>query len=95
MPRTNNKIEGWHRGIQGMFLTPKPNPWKCMAVLQKEQILQHAEFAQLQAGGQGKVMEKRYKDMNERLQRLVAGDQPVLEFLRNVARNLEMDCCSA
>ena len=66
-----------------------------MSLLQKEQVLQHAEFAQLQAGAQGKVMDKKYQDVNKRLQRLIEGDQPVLEFLNNVSHNLELDCCNA
>ena len=58
MPRTNNKLEGWHSGIQSMFQGPHPNIWKFVRCLGQEQILQHGELIQLQAG---QFREKKHK----------------------------------
>ena len=50
MPRTNNKLEGWHKGIQVMFQGPHPNIWNFIRALRQEQILQDGKLIQIQAG---------------------------------------------
>ena len=54
IPRTQNQVEGWHRGIQSMFDGNRPTIWSFLAGLQREQVLQHGELVQLRAGGQGR-----------------------------------------
>ena len=39
LPRTNNKLDGWHRGLQSMFDGPNPSIWKFIAGIQKVQSL--------------------------------------------------------
>ena len=34
MPRTNDKLEGWHRGIYAMIQGPQPHIWKFVAAHQ-------------------------------------------------------------
>ena len=95
MPRTNNKLEGWHRGIQVMFQGPHPNIWKFVRCLGQEQVLQHGELIQIQAGEFREKQHKQYESLNKRLVTIIGKEQggeiEPLEFLRNVALNLELN----
>ena len=95
MPRTNNKLEGWHKGIQVMFQGPHPNIWKFVRALGQEQILQHGELVQIQAGEYREKQNKVYESLNKRLVSLISKEQEgeiePLMFLRNVALNLELN----
>ena len=75
MPRTNNKLEGWHKGIQVMFQGPHPNIWKFVRSLWHEQILQHGELIQIQAGEFRGKSQKQYEAENKRLITLINKEQ--------------------
>ena len=66
IPRTNNKIEGWHRVIQGMVDSPHPSLWRFLAAIQKEEALQAAEIFKFKAGNEIQRQEKKYIDINKR-----------------------------
>lgn len=95
MPRTNNKLEGWHKGIQVMFQGPHPNIWKFVRCLGREQILQHGELIQIQAGEFRGKHNKHYEAVNKRLVTLITKEQEGeidhIEFLKNISLNLELN----
>ena len=75
MPRTNNKLERWHREIQSMFQGPHPNIWKFVRRLGQEQILQHGELIQIQAGEFREKQHKQYESLNKRLVIIIGKEQ--------------------
>lgn len=95
IPRTNNKIEGWHRAIQGMVDSPHPSLWRFLAAIQKEEALQAAEIFKFKAGNEIQRQEKKYIDINKRLKvlirRLVEEIIDRKEFLRGVGYNISLN----
>ena len=93
IPRTQNQVEGWHRGIQSMFDGYRPTIWSFLAGLQREQVLQHGELVQLRAGGQGRRISKKYAAVNNRLKNVIerSGMEEDVDFLRTIAYNIEVD----
>ena len=95
IPRTTNKIEGWHCALQTMVDNPHPSMWRFLSALQREQQLQHATYVSIHQGGQqAPPMKKKYEDVNQRLRRLIANYRSEeigrMEFLRGVAYNIEL-----
>ena len=78
-----------------MFQGPHPNIWKFIRALRQEQILQHGELIQIQAGECRERKNKRYESINKRLVTLFGkeqeGEVEPLEFLKNVSLNLELN----
>lgn len=100
LPRTNNKLEGWHRGLQFMFDGPNPSIWKFIAGIQKEQSLQHGVKIQMEGGHPGPTSKKHFSAINKRLQTLIQSyeraednEDEEVPFLRSVARNIEFNVC--
>lgn len=95
MPRTNNKIEGWHRAIQGMVDSPHPSLWRFLAAIQKEEALQAAELYKFKAGNEIQKQEKKYADINKRIKVLIRRlTEDIIdrqEFLRGVGYNISMN----
>ena len=75
LPRTTNKIEGWNRGLQSMFDGPHPTMWKFLEGLQREQAVAHFEIQSWKNGRAPPLQEKKYRDLNERLERLIQQQQ--------------------
>ena len=48
--RTNNHVEGWHRGVQGELQMVNPTLWKCIDALQSQQQKRDTIFEGLIAG---------------------------------------------
>ena len=46
LPRTNNNLEGWHRGFQCHINASHPNFWRFLNVLKSEQNLTRVKVAQ-------------------------------------------------
>ena len=93
LPRTNNQLEGWHNGIQGVFDGKNSTIWKCCKALKKEQALQHFSLVQKRAGAEIRIQSKKYAAINTRLRRLIQNEANVqnIDFLRSVAYNLELN----
>ena len=92
LPRTNNQIEGWHNALQRIFVGHNGTFWKCCKSLQKEQALQHFSLTQKRAGIQIRKVSVKYAAVNKRLQQIIIqNNEQVLEFLRNVAYNIELN----
>ena len=90
LPKTNNSIEGWHRGFEMQISAQHPNIWKFIEAIQREQSIRTLQIEQYVSGQQGTLSRKKYRDCAERLFRVVANYQKnnVLEFLRGVAHNI-------
>ena len=88
IPRTTNKLEGWHRGIQAMLDSPHPSIFRCFAALQREENLQVNDLFRFKAGHDVQKSKKTVKNMNKRLTtlitRLAEGTIERAEFLRGV-----------
>lgn len=105
LPRTNNKLEGWHRGLQSMFEGPNPTLWKFIAGIQKEQSLQHGVKVQVEGGHPGPASKKHFSAINKRIQTLIQAydeaqgndssdedaDGKKVQFLQSLARNIEFN----
>lgn len=94
LPRTNNRLEGWHRAIQTLFDSPHPSMWRFLDGLKKEQALVWANLQFRAAGRQPPAQEKRYQEINKSLQTLIAqydsGAQSLEQFLRGCAYNIKL-----
>ena len=71
LPRTNNKLEGWHRAIQTLLDGPHPSIWSFFSAIQKEEGLQDADLTALMAGQEIQKQKKKYKDVNDRLKIII------------------------
>lgn len=91
LPRTNNNIEGWHRGFQSSIGGCHPNIWTFLGKLKRQQALHHLQLTQILAGDVI-PQRKKYQDTSRRILNLVQnyGGRHVLDFLRGVAYNVRM-----
>ena len=69
LPRTNNNVEGWHRGLQFHINGCHPNIWKFLDVLKREESLTKVKVTQCLGGIPSP--EKKYLDCNERIVNVV------------------------
>ncbi len=88
LPRTNNSVEGFHRGFESMLQTSKPNVWKFLEAIQRQQTLQEFSYCQMRAGC--KIGESRSEDHFTRIKRIVCSAASYTEFnyLKSIAHNL-------
>ena len=93
IPRTNNRLEGFHRGIQQMFDGPKPSMWQFLKGIQKEHGYQHALYIQA-TGGESPKTERKYNVINRRLTTLIQrheeGTIDNEEFIEGVRHNIDL-----
>ena len=89
LPRTNNNVEGWHRGIQSHINACHPNIWKFLNVIKKEENLTRVRITQV-LGGHQFPERKKYKDVNTRIVNIVQSYPRLqnLDYLRRIAHNL-------
>ena len=90
LPRTNNCLEGWHRGFQATVASCHPLFWKFVGLLKKEEGLNRVKMLQALGGHQPPQQRRRYADSNQRLIRLVDSfpNYEHMRYLRAVAHNL-------
>ena len=87
LPRTNNAIEGFHRGFESMLQANKPDVWRFLDAIHKQQAL--TEFATAQQMG-GKNMCKA-KDNYAQIKRIVCSAKDFnspLDYLKAIASNM-------
>jgi hypothetical protein len=84
--RTNNVCEGWHNGVHSLITCSHPSMWRFIEGLKRDSVLQLSSFLQ-GATGVRNLSEKRYRDLRERVQRVMASYQQTdrLTFLRAIA----------
>lgn len=94
-PKTNNSIEGWHRGFETTVDTYHANIYRLLAALKKEQVLMESAYEQ-QVAGDTQHQRKKYKDVADRLHTLVNSfedhvndeDDDYMTYLRGIAHNI-------
>ena len=85
LPRTNNSVEGWHRGFQGHISACHP-----LLVLQKEENMIRISIVQHLAGHPAPPPRQLYLDSTQKILR-IQDDYPNrqrLQYLRAIAHNL-------
>lgn len=92
VPRTQNKLEGWHRGIQTHFDGDHPSMWRFIAGLQREEGLAHSEVISMRSGVERQSRRTKYQLHNERLKRVVAeyNERDIGPFLVRVSHSVKM-----
>ena len=90
LPRTNNNVEGWHRGIQFHINACHPNIWKFLDVIKREENLTRVKITQCLGGHPNIPQKKKYRDCNVRIKNIVQNYAalPILDYLRRIAHNL-------
>lgn len=91
LPKTNNSLEGWHRGFQEQVCADHPNIWKFISAIKKEQSLSEVKIEQYLSGQLPPAGKRKYRDCAERIRRLVLNFVPEngrLEYLRGIAHNI-------
>ncbi len=90
LPKTNNSVEGWHRGFEEQVAAHHPNIWKFINCIKKEQSLNEVRFEQYISGEESQKKKRKYRDTADRIQRLVNEytNNNVLDFLRGIAHNI-------
>lgn len=90
LPKTNNSIEGWHRGFEQQISADHPSIWKFIEAIQREQSLHELQIEQYIGGLEGPPTRKKYRDCAERIARIVANydQRNIYDFLRGIAHNI-------
>jgi hypothetical protein len=90
LPRTNNSVEGWHRGFQARVSASHPIIWKFIDVLKNSHSLNRVNILQAVNGHAAPPQQKTYKDCNARILTIVDDfpNQQVHNYIRAIAHNL-------
>ena len=87
LPRTTNKIEGWHRAIQTLYDSPHPSLWRFLRGIQQEEAMQRTKFTSY-LSGEKETTSRKAKEINGRIQilkqRLQNEEISTFEFLRGI-----------
>ncbi|CAG7723693.1 unnamed protein product [Allacma fusca] len=65
--RTNNSLEGWHRGFDVRIGSSHPNMWKFLDALKVEESFNHLKIEQQLAGTAPPPQRRKYKDSAKRV----------------------------
>ncbi len=85
--RTNNNIEGWHRGFQATCGTLFPNIYRFINALRQQQHLHNYEIAQMLAGQPPPQRNCRYARISDRARRIALEyeNRNHIEYLQSVS----------
>lgn len=93
-PRTNNDVEGWHRGFSSKLNVSHASLWKFFNPLQLEQSPTENKYSDMTAGKSDNNRKRKYVDYDERLLDVVSNfnddDTDELEYLQGVALNISL-----
>ena len=91
LPKTNNNVEGWHRGMRSAVNACHPSIWKLIEVLQRDNALCTVAIAQAIGGHSPEPRRKKYVQCEKRISNIVRDFEArdVLDFLRAIAYNLK------
>lgn len=89
LPKTNNSVEGWHRGFVELVGGHHPTIWKFISSLKLEQSRNEAVIEQYLAGQEPPTGKKKYPDCAKRIERIVATYDQVdlIDYLRGLSHN--------
>jgi hypothetical protein len=87
LPRTNNSIEGWHNAFAKRVAIAQPNITKLTDRIRREQSEFEIDVAQIQQDHEPKPNKKKYRLLDERIQRLVDDyrSADMAQFLNSIA----------
>ena len=91
LPKTNNSVEGWHRGFMQQVSSYHPTIWKFLDALKREQDLNEINLEKINSGQEFKKTSKKYEACAARLKNLVTrfdDTTDILDYLRGIAHNL-------
>ncbi|QQP55167.1 Uncharacterized protein FKW44_008267 [Caligus rogercresseyi] len=71
VPKTNNAVEGWHRGLMSQFNSQHPDIWKCINGLKNEQAGAALKREHHLAGILPAAKRKKYLNVHNNVQRIV------------------------
>lgn len=95
IPRTQNKVEGWHNALQSQFDSAHPSMWKFLSGLQKETALVIFQIRRRNQGENPPKQKKIYETINIRIRNLTQdhenGRIAAMDFLRGVSHNLHLN----
>jgi len=93
IPRTNNRLEGWHRGIQSMVDSVHPSLFRLLKGLQREENVQSADLFRFRPGQVVKKSEKKCMDAKTRLKTLISRYQDMSRkyLFRGVGYNINLN----
>ena len=60
LPKTNNRIEGWHNKLQAAIGAKNPSLWTLITALQRDHALNEVAIAQIIGGHQAEPRRKKY-----------------------------------
>jgi len=60
--KTNNSVEGWHRGFEEQLTAHHPNIWKFVECIKREQSLSSAKIEEMIAGQDPAPRKKKYRN---------------------------------
>lgn len=89
--RTNNDIEGWHRGFQAACGTLFPNIYRFIDALKRQQSMHNFEITQMVAGMPRNQPNKKYAAISTRIRGIVQDyeNRNIIDYLRGIAYNFE------
>lgn len=89
LPKTNNGVEGWHRGFSELVGAPHPTIFKFITCLKKEQSMNEMKIEQYIAGQEPPPGRLRYRDCAKRILQIVNdyANREIMDYLRGLAHN--------
>ena len=82
--RSNNQIEGFHRGFQSLIGPQVPNIFRFIDVLGQQQMMKETEVQQLIEGHEPQPKKKRYQSYDERIKSTInnSAERTHCQFLK-------------
>lgn len=95
LPKTNNKIEGWHNSFSSLLNCSHPVIWKFIECLKMEQARNELLIEKYISGESGPPQKKKVRKTEDLLKLLVSGyivndDFDNLKYLKSVAYNFNL-----
>lgn len=91
-PRTNNHVEGWHNSFSRRVNCSHPGFFKFINLIKSDHQIQKLKIQQLLAGQVITRQEKRYKEINTSIRRILQSYDitDVFNYLKNIAINIKI-----
>ena len=91
MPRTTNKLEGWHRRFSSIMAKHHPNIYEFIGKLKEEQHHTEMSIMQLLSGAKLKAPKPYTIAKEQRIKTVVQSyhSRDIIDYLRGVAHNIK------
>lgn len=88
LPRTNNSVEGWHKGFNEL-LAAHPIVWSFLDAIKNEQSKNELIYNQIISGSLQSYKLKKYKNIDDKIERLVCSykKENLIAFLKGITCN--------